>query len=124
MAKYVRLKPYNPAAGHVRQRYLRAGRLYDVKKGWYRVDEDVAADLQTVTQHDYDKSLRPIPAFDICTEEERRKIDKREQREQYDKLLKERGLPLMLGEMPVNDLTTAHLAGEESLPKANARAKR
>jgi hypothetical protein len=121
MAKYVRLKPYNPEKGYVRQRYMRNGRLYDVTKGWYRVDEDVAEELRTVTQLEHDLSERPLDAFDICTEAERKAIDKKEQKEAYEKILKDKGLhPLLIkgAEVPVEDFTTPEAEEPVSLAPA------
>jgi hypothetical protein len=125
MSKYVRIKPYDPQKGYLRRRYMRDGKLYDVEKGWYLVDDEAAEILRTVSQHEYDKSEHPVPAFDICDNKAAvDAINKKEQKAQYEKLMKERGIPIVVGgEVPVNDLTTADLLAPEPAPATAADKK-
>ncbi len=76
---HVRLKPYNPKRGYVMRRFTYRGVRIIGDRGWYRVDLDTAKYLKTVyaTPGDEDTPL----AFDVCTEEEAKRIDAEEQKE-------------------------------------------
>ena len=76
MSNYVRIKPYDPTAGHVLKRFCYKGICFDVTKGWYLVSELIAAFLKTVNQRPGDPKS-PL-AFDVCTEAEAKKVDKKE----------------------------------------------
>jgi hypothetical protein len=78
----VRLKPYNPKRGHNLRRYGYKGIIFDVERGWYKVDAELAEELKGVYQDitevdEYGNYISPL-AFDVCTEEEAAKIDERE----------------------------------------------
>ncbi len=76
---HVRLKPYNPKRGHVMRRFTYRGVRIIGDRGWYRVDAGIAKYLKSVyaTPGDEDTPL----AFDVCTEEEAKKIDEVERQE-------------------------------------------
>lgn len=127
----VRLKPYNPKRGYKLKRYHVYGQRFDEDKGWYRVPETIRmADpktgetktinlveyLRDCRQNQHDEDARP--AFDVCTPEEARAIDARE-----DAALKtnERARP-----GNANDLTTRQVRGgnaEDSQELAAAKRR-
>lgn len=74
--KLIRIKPYNPKIGNVLRRYNLNGYTFEVERGWYKVDDDVAEYLKGVHQH-VELEHSPL-AFDVCTEEEAAAIDDRE----------------------------------------------
>lgn len=72
--RFVRLVPLNPKAGYTLARYMVHGNLYMNAPGkWYTVPLDIANKLAEHTQPSSE-----LRAFDICTEEERLRIDKKE----------------------------------------------
>jgi hypothetical protein len=73
MAKLVRLKPLDKKKGHIIQRYTAFSTQFEERRGWYRVSDEIAAYLSTVHQvpNDEDSPL----AFDVCTEEEAKRIE-------------------------------------------------
>lgn len=73
----VRLKPYEPRRGHVLRRYVVNGVKFHEERGWYRVGKELADYLRTVRQVEHDPYAQP--AFDVCTEEEAKATDVREQ---------------------------------------------
>ena len=73
----VRLKPHDARRGNVLRRYTYRGIKFHEERGWYRVDKDVAEYLRTVRQVPGDKHS-PL-AFDVCTEDEARRLDTKEQ---------------------------------------------
>lgn len=79
---WVRVKPYNPARGHVIKRYHAAGRMWHGGDGltqiphWVKVTEQLAKKLATFHQSDRDPYAPRI--FDIVTEEKKRFIEKQE----------------------------------------------
>jgi hypothetical protein len=75
----VRLKPYDPRRGFVLRRFTYAGIKFHEERGWYRVDKAVADYLCTVHESP-DRDFTPL-AFDVCTEEEAKAIDAREESE-------------------------------------------
>lgn len=70
---YVRLKSYLPRAGHVLRHYSFRGIVFKAGAGWMKIAEGVAEHLRTVHQQDRDP-YSPL-AFDVCTEEEARRLD-------------------------------------------------
>lgn len=74
--KYVRLKRRDPKHGIVLKQYVFRGIRFLESGGWYVVDDEVAAYLETVRQRSADSSS--LAAFDICTEAAARKIDEQE----------------------------------------------
>ncbi len=76
--KLVRLKPFNAKRGHHMRKYTHGPtrRTFEVDRGWYKVDDDMADYLATVRQTSSDPDSPD--AFDVCTEEEAIKIDARE----------------------------------------------
>ncbi len=72
----VRLKPYNKKKGNVLRRYTYRGIRFQESRGWYRVTHEVADYLQKVHQISSDEDS-PL-AFDVCTEDDAKAIDKRE----------------------------------------------
>ncbi len=75
----VRLKPYDPRRGFVLRRFTYAGIKFHEERGWYRVDKAVADYLRGV--HEAPESDFTPLAFDVCTEEEAKAIDAREESE-------------------------------------------
>jgi hypothetical protein len=75
----VRLKAFDPRRGHVLRRYTYAGIKFHEERGWYRVARDVGAYLRTV--HESAEAEYSPLAFDVCTEEEARALDTREETE-------------------------------------------
>ena len=78
MPLLVRLKPYNPKAGHVLRTYVVQGIKFLHDRGWYEVPDALAAYLKTVPQQDTEPNS-PF-AFDVCTPAEAKAIDEREAR--------------------------------------------
>lgn len=77
MKKLARLKPYNGRT-HVLRQYTVFGIKFQEIKGWYEVDDDVAAYLVTVPQKQGDPYS--APAFDVCTPPEAEAIDRSEKK--------------------------------------------
>jgi hypothetical protein len=75
----VRLKAFDPRRGHVLRRYTYAGIKFHEERGWYRVARDVGDYLRTV--HESAEAEYSPLAFDVCTEEEARALDWREETE-------------------------------------------
>jgi hypothetical protein len=99
--KLVRLKPYDKRRRHVMKVYVHGptGKKFEERKGWYKVDVELARYLGGVQEIEGDE-YAPL-AFDICTQEEAKRIDDterrvRERRAQSDE---------------ANDLTTSDLRG-------------
>lgn len=69
----VRLKPFNPRAGQVKQRFGYAGIVFEAGTGWYLLDAEVARHLKTIRQRDGD--VHSAFAFDVATEAEARRMD-------------------------------------------------
>ncbi len=75
----VRLKPHDARRGHVLRRYTYLGIKFHQERGWYRVDKDVAEYLRGVRQVAADE-YAPL-AFDVCTDEEAKALDAKEETE-------------------------------------------
>ena len=75
----VRLKPYDPRRGCVLRRFTYRGIKFHEERGWYRVEKPVAEYLRTVRQVAGDE-VTPL-AFDVCSEEEAKALETREQTE-------------------------------------------
>ena len=75
----VRLKPHDARRGHVLRRYTYLGIKLHQERGWYRVAKDVAEYLRGVHQVASDE-YSPL-AFDVCTDEEAKALDAREETE-------------------------------------------
>ncbi len=73
----VRLKPYDPRRGHVLRRFTYAGVKIHEERGWHRVTKAVADYLRGVRQVAHDE-YSPL-AFDVCTDEEAKALDAREE---------------------------------------------
>lgn len=81
MSKLVRLYPYNPRRGWLKQTYLdpalgerKGGMKFVGKRGWYEVSDEVAEELEDVLQREYD--LRSGKAFLIAKDaREAKKLD-------------------------------------------------
>ena len=73
----VRLKPYDPRRGFVLRRFTYAGIKFHEERGWYRVDTAVADYLRSV--HESPESDFTPLAFDVCTDDEAKAIDAREE---------------------------------------------
>ena len=75
----VRLKSFDPRRGQVLRRYTYAGIKFHEERGWYRVEKAVADYLRAVRQVAGDEVSQL--AFDVCTEEEAKALDTREESE-------------------------------------------
>lgn len=75
----VRLKPHDARRGHVLRRYTYLGIKFHEERGWYRVAKEVAEYLRGVHQVVADE-YSPL-AFDVCTDEEAKALDTREETE-------------------------------------------
>jgi hypothetical protein len=75
----VRLKPHDPRRGHVLRRFTYAGIKFHEERGWYRVTKPIGEYLRAVRQVAEDEYAPP--AFDVCTEEEAKALDAREDNE-------------------------------------------
>jgi hypothetical protein len=73
----VRLKPFDPRRGHVLRRFTYAGVKIHEERGWHRVSNQVADYLRGVRQVNGDE-YSPL-AFDVCTDEEAKALDAREE---------------------------------------------
>ncbi len=110
MAKLVRLKPHDPKKGHVIQRYTAFSIRFEEKRGWYKVSDEVAKYLATVHQRPGDEDSPP--AFDVCDEDEARRIEVAEKKKAEERA--RAGSPNVAEPHEVSvrapDLTTADLA--------------
>ena len=73
----VRLKSFDPRRGQVLRRYTYAGIKFHEERGWYRVEKSVAEYLRSVRQVAGDEVSQL--AFDVCTEEEAKALEAREE---------------------------------------------
>jgi len=74
--KFVRIKPYDPQHGFRTRRYTIGDCCFDESCGWYEVDDNDAAYLQTVRQRLNDPKSPVV--FEVCSEAEAREIDENE----------------------------------------------
>lgn len=77
MTKLVRIHPRDPQRGYHAERFKLARSRYktfDVKAGWYSVDDATAQKLSLLRNNDSDPSSRPI--FQICEKDEAEAIDR------------------------------------------------
>lgn len=116
----VRLKPHDARRGHVLRRFTYAGIKFHEERGWYRVSKDVAAYLKTVHQLPGD-TYTPA-AFDICTDEEAKQIDTREESESKVRKSASDELKLSPARGEQGALTTADLPEQAARPQPAARA--
>lgn len=71
MSKLVRIAPYNPRQGFVKRRHtiLKPRPMrFDVDRGWYEVDDEVAEALRKIPQED--RKPAGLRAFMIATDRE------------------------------------------------------
>jgi len=71
MSKLVRIAPYNPRQGYVKRRHtiLKPRPMrFDVDRGWYEVDDEVAEALRKIPQED--RKPAGLRAFLIATDRE------------------------------------------------------
>jgi hypothetical protein len=114
----VRLKPHEPRRGHVLRRFTYAGIKFHEERGWYRVSRDIAAYLKTVHQVPGD-TYTPA-AFDVCTDEEARQIDAREESESKVRKSATDELKLSPARGELGALTTADLPEQAPRPQPGA----
>jgi hypothetical protein len=114
----VRLKPHDARRGHVLRRYTYGGIKFHEERGWYRVSRDVAAYLKTVHQLPGD-AYTPA-AFDICTDEEAKQIDTREESESKVRKSASDELKLSPARGEQGALTTADLPEQAARPQPGA----
>ena len=75
----VRLKAFDPRQRHTLRRFTYRGIVFAEERGWCRVEADVAAYLRGVRQAPDDPHAPA--AFDVCSEEEARRLDAAEDAE-------------------------------------------
>jgi hypothetical protein len=80
MAKFVRLKPFDPRKRHLLRTYMHGPtrQSFDEARGWYSVDEPLAAYLAKV--HQVESDPESPSAFDVCSFAEAQAIDARERK--------------------------------------------
>lgn len=76
MTMLARLKPYNKKKGCLIRRFTVFGVRFQEERGWYKVDDEVAAYLQTVHQDNNDPDS--TMAFDVCTQDEAEAMESEE----------------------------------------------
>lgn len=106
----VRLKPYDPRRGYVLRRYTYLGIKFQAGRGWYRVEKAVGDYLRGVHEVPTD-SYSPL-AFDVCTEEEAKRLEATEHEAAKVTQSASDTLKLMVGRPASGVVTT------EDLPKA------
>ncbi len=117
----VRLKPYDQRIGHVLRRFTYAGVKIHEERGWHRVTKQVADYLRGVRQVANDE-YSPL-AFDVCTDEEAKALDTREEVES--KVRKSATDDVRLS--PARNegvLTTAQLAEPPKANSADAKGRK
>lgn len=119
----VRLKPFDTRRGHVLRRYTYAGIKFHDERGWYRVDKAVAEYLRSVRQIP-GNDLTP-PAFDVCTEDEAKALESREENDARVRRSAADAVPLTAAraESIEGAVTTSDLARSASRA-ADAKTKR
>jgi hypothetical protein len=75
----VRIKAFDPRRRQTLRRYTYRGILFAEERGWCRVEADVAAYLRGVRHPDGDPNAPA--AFDVCTDDEARRLDAAEEAE-------------------------------------------
>lgn len=125
----VRLKPHDPRRRFVLRRFAYAGILFHEERGWYRVPLDIAQYLRGVRQSEFNPYSPP--AFDVCTEEEARALEEREQAIATARRVGVDAAPTTLPRATVGAVTSADVAGgglesddEEPAPAPAARPAR
>jgi len=120
MAKLVRLKPLDAKKGHLIHRYTAFSTTFEERKGWYRVSDEIATYLATVHQVPNDEDT-PL-AFDVCTEEEAKRIEVAEKKKAEERARAAEPNVAMPHEVAAvgGDLTTADLRdpGRRARPAA------
>ena len=114
----VRLKPHDPRRGHVLRRYTYAGIKLHEERGWYRVSKDVAAYLKGVHQVPGD-TYTPL-AFDVCSDDEAKAIDAREENESKVRRSASDEVKLSPARGEGGALTTADLPEQTARPQPGA----
>jgi hypothetical protein len=114
----VRLKPHDPRRGHVLRRFTYTGIKFHEERGWYRVSKDVAEYLRAVKQLPGD-TYAP-PAFDVCTEDEAKALDAREENDARVRRSASDDVKLSPGRAE-GTLTTQELADSPPRPASPAR---
>jgi hypothetical protein len=74
----VRLKPHDPKKGLLLKQYTYQGIRFQAGRGWYKVNGQVAAYLESVHSVPGDKDT-PL-AFDVCTPDEARAMDEKDRK--------------------------------------------
>lgn len=124
MAKLIRLKPLDAKKGHVIHRYTAFSTTFEERKGWYRVSDEMAAYLATVHEvpNDEDSPL----AFDVCTEEEAKRVEVAEKKKAEERARAAEPNVAMPHEVAAvgGDLTTADLRDPARRGRATASAGR
>jgi hypothetical protein len=115
MAKLVRLKPLDLKRGHLIRRYTAFSTVFEERRGWYRVTDEVAAYLGTVHQVPNDEDT-PL-AFDVYTEAEAKQVEiaeKKKAEERARAATPNVAAPYEVSARRGGDLTTADLGDARS----------
>jgi hypothetical protein len=115
---FVRLKPFNPAKGHLTRRHWCHGLTFHESRGWYRVTKEVADRLRAETQNPTNPNAPML--FDVCAESEAKEMERREKLQERQRRTVEEALPIVdaaTGAMePGFDLTTTDLPAADLPP--------
>ena len=78
VTRFVRIHPYEPKRGHKVKRYGVFGIMFQESVGWYQVKmrEEQFDILSNIVQNPESNETKPV--FDICTESERKDLERRE----------------------------------------------
>lgn len=129
----VRLKPYDKRRRHVMKIYVHgpSSKKFEERKGWYKVDEELANYLAEIPQIEGDEDSPR--AFDVVTASEAAKIDERERKVRERRALSAEANDLSSGELggrrraidatdaPVAD---CHVARRSAQPSKRPRSMR
>lgn len=119
----VRLKPYDPRRGHVLRRFTYAGIKIHEERGWYRVSKEVAEYIRGVHQIP-GEAYTPL-AFDVCTDDEAKALDVREDADARVRRSATDEVRLSPARPETGALTTADVADAAPKPRTeDARGKR
>jgi hypothetical protein len=121
---FVRLKAFDPRKRQMLRRYTYRGIVFAEDRGWCRVEADVAAYLRGVRQVPDDPNAPA--AFDVCTEEEARRLDAEDEAGSRRRVTSDDPVPFVRArDVDAPSLTTADLPkgspAKAVEPKAEAK---
>lgn len=118
----VRIKAFDPRKRQTLRRFTYRGILFAEERGWCRVEADVAAYLRGVRHPDGDPNAPA--AFDVCTDDEARRLDAAEEAETKRRVRSHETIPFVRArDADPSALTTADLpkgvASKSTDPRAS-----